>query len=81
MYKHPIQVALEENGNLGVRSYSGRRMYGRECLAVTGENFNTIMSVIVECVTDENREAISWACQAPRRGPVTRTGRDECNPA
>lgn len=33
--KHPLQTMLEAAEIGDVRSYSGRAMYGRECLAVT----------------------------------------------
>ena len=32
--KHPLQSILETVGDYHVRSYSGRAMYGRECLGV-----------------------------------------------
>lgn len=43
--KHPLQIALEDIGlNCGVefkiRSYSGRGMYGKECLAIDGDDIN-----------------------------------------
>jgi len=43
MEKHPLQVALEslaEEYDFRVRPYSGRGMYGAECLAIFGEDIN-----------------------------------------
>ena len=43
MKKHPLQIALEtisETENFTVKSYSGRNMYGKECLAISGHDIN-----------------------------------------
>lgn len=47
--KHPLQIALENiqfncEEEFKIRSYSGRRMYGKNCLAINGDNLN--MAVI-----------------------------------
>lgn len=45
---HPLQKALEfvrQEGNVefNIRSYSGRAMYGKSCLAITGDNMSLIL--------------------------------------
>lgn len=43
--KHPIQLALEElygEFDYSIRSYSGRGMYGKSCLAIVGNRINLL---------------------------------------
>jgi hypothetical protein len=42
--KHCLQLCLEEieNGDFKVRSYSGRGMYGKSCLAIVGDCINPV---------------------------------------
>ena len=46
MDKHPLQIALEEiateTGKFFVHSYSGRGMYGKECLAISGRSLDIL---------------------------------------
>ena len=46
MDKHPLQIALEtissETENFTIRSYSGRNMYGKKCLAISGNDINLL---------------------------------------
>lgn len=45
MDMHPLQKALQyigEDMDFNVHSYSGRGMYGKTCLAITGDNINLI---------------------------------------
>lgn len=46
MEKHHLQIALEtisaETEDFTVRSYSGRNMYGKKCLAISGNDINLL---------------------------------------
>lgn len=49
--KHDLQTILEgvsdEASDVQLRSYSGRGMYGAECLAVTGATVGELMAAII----------------------------------
>lgn len=47
--EHPLQALLTSGAcDLNVREYSGRAMYGAQCLAVVGGSLLEIMAAIVE---------------------------------
>ena len=50
--KHIIQK-LCENTDLNVRSYSGRAMYGRQCLAITCDGAGQFISTLLHSAADE----------------------------
>ncbi len=50
--KHIIQK-LCENTDLNVRSYSGRAMYGRQCLAITCEGAGQFINQLLHSAVDE----------------------------
>lgn len=54
MNKHPLQTMFEDlaeelgNDDLSIRSYSGRGMYGKQCLGVyTDMNIGSLMAYVV----------------------------------
>jgi len=53
MEKHILQELLE-NGNFECRSYSGRGMYGKECLGVVCKNERQVISKIIEALANES---------------------------
>lgn len=48
--KHPLQKLLEalDDGDCKLRSYSGRAMYGKECLGIVVHQPSTALSAIVD---------------------------------
>jgi hypothetical protein len=58
---HPLQKALQyisrdqDCGDFTVRSYSGRGMYGKECLAITGDLIDLVVLgfIIADGYSDE----------------------------
>ena len=55
MAKHPLQTALEylkDGMDIEIRTYSGRGMYGRNCLAITADRIN--MLVLGMAIADYN---------------------------
>ena len=78
MAKHKIQV-LAEGAELDVRSYSGRGMYGRECLAIEGSSAMDIIASMLEKISEEDEdaaEAASDLSEALRRSSQDSMGRD-----
>ncbi len=78
MAKHKIQV-LAEGAELDVRSYSGRGMYGRECLAIEGASAMDIIASMLEKISEEGddaAEAASDLSEALRRSSQDSMGRD-----
>ena len=63
MSKHPLQTALEELQKDGfdftIRSYSGRFMYGKSCLAIAGEFLN-IFHIGVEVGRKLDSSDFNW---------------------
>lgn len=54
MNKHPIQIVCEAL-EIDTRSYSGRGMYGKECLAVTtGLTVSHLFADIVDAIIGED---------------------------
>ena len=78
MAKHKIQV-LAEGAELDVRSYSGRGMYGRECLAIEGSSAMYIIASMLEKISEEGEdaaEAASDLSEALRRSSQDSMGLD-----
>ena len=83
MSKHALQVILERTDHADrVRSYSGRGMFGKECLGVTthsqSELVADVMSAIIDHVMDEpdgDRDA-GDAAEAFRNMRTDSMGRD-----
>lgn len=50
--KSQLQTMLEDLDFGTVRSYSGRGMYGKECLAITGCDLGTLMGFLVGSASD-----------------------------
>jgi hypothetical protein len=76
--KHKVQE-LAEGAELDVRSYSGRGMYGRECLAIEGSSAMDIMASLLERISEEGEdaaEAASDLSEALRRSSQDSMGRD-----
>lgn len=57
---HPLQQIFEDAG-VHTRSYSGRAMYGSQCLAIVVADWRDVLYTIVEGVDDENRDALAEA--------------------
>jgi hypothetical protein len=57
--------------DLEIRSYSGRGMYGKQCVAVTGESVNSILSEMME-----NCDSGYEAAQLLRESSSDSKGRD-----
>jgi len=83
--KHALQELLETVRRAGdvdihVRSYSGRGMYGKECLGVTvrsgdlGELFASVLDVMHH--EDSSCDTIDQICKAWRRMSQDNMGRD-----
>ncbi len=53
MSKHQLQKVLEHAGVEGIRSYSGRAMYGRICLGVDTDDVGEVFAAILESVEGE----------------------------
>lgn len=67
--KHPLQVMIESSdGDLRPQSYSGRGMYGKQCLAVVGVHAGAVFSDLIgtalygEFSTDEKDAIVMALC-------------------
>lgn len=49
---------LLEAAELKTRAYSGRYMYGKDCLGVDVDGIGTLLLAVAEFVTDDNRAEI-----------------------
>lgn len=61
MDKHPLQEAIERSGEFSCRSYSGRCMYGKECLGVEvdrNHSLGDLFADIIASIDEDNREEI-----------------------
>lgn len=50
--KSQLQTMLEDLDFGDVRSYSGRGMYGKECVAITGCDLGTLLGFLVGSASD-----------------------------
>ena len=55
-HKSQLQTMLESLDFGDVRSYSGRGMYGKECLAITGANLGALIGYLVESASELGEE-------------------------
>jgi len=66
--KHIIQIICEQN-DINVRSYSGRGMYGKECLGITfkrGMGFVNVVDAMLEYI--QNNEEYYIEIESFREG-------------
>lgn len=60
--KHALQTLLEDiksdrgDDNMDIRSYSGRGMYAKECLAVAGVRLSQLLSDVISAVGNQVRD-------------------------
>jgi hypothetical protein len=54
---HIIQTLLEQDFDL--RSYSGRGMYGKQCLAVTGATLGEVVAVLVSQAIEKAEDILN----------------------
>lgn len=69
MNKRPLQLAIENSGEFRCRKYSGRGMYGSQCLGVEvnmDHSLGDLLGEIVAYVDDDNRDEISDALRKLR---------------
>jgi len=72
-------VDLLEDAGLETRSYSGRGMYGKECVAFTvseGELIGSIASVVEVCAVNYELETVSEFVKTLKRASTDQMGRD-----
>jgi hypothetical protein len=69
---------LCEAAELDVRSYSGRSMYGRECLAVEGESVEKVFANLIQAMADLSfeRKELQEIADLVRNGRSDSMGRD-----
>jgi len=74
--KHELQVLLEYIDGVEVRSYSGRSMYGEECLAATNCDLGPLVAAMVEAAGDGTIEHVGEVVYALERMRTDSLGRD-----
>ena len=78
MAKHLVQRVLEDIGSFEIRAYSGRGMYGQECLAVElDEGLGALMSDLILATEDLSGREIEDLAQAVRGVRTDSMGRGQ----
>lgn len=63
---HPIQRILETNRDFDCRSYSGRGMCDKYCLAVTAKSMAEVASYLIRNCDEKNQQVIADALELVR---------------
>ena len=59
-------IEIAESADLNVRSYSGRGMYGKECVGITGSTLQHVLADLVLAEFDFDKEDLAYLIRAAR---------------